>query len=155
MDRLPNTIRGLLTGAALLAVALWAASVLSSDASMGCVAAYVRTIWERERLDQDRAVLYQREEVVPGIVDQLIAGQLSLPEAAAALRDEEKSHPERLRLPAFKHFLHLPPEERYMRLLLLRVDIALHGDPRRGEVLKRLRKELESVTRAPASNRRQ
>jgi len=143
MDRLLNTVRSLLTGTVLLAVAAYAASRPSCDGGTNSATAFVRMIRERERLEQDRALLHQRAGSDRDVIDPLIAGQLSLREAAAALREEDERRPQRLRLPAFKHFLHLSQEERYMRQLLLRVEKALDGDPRQDEVLRRLHEEFE------------
>jgi hypothetical protein len=137
----------MLMGAALLAVAVYAASMLSCDSGTEPAAAFVHTIRERERLNEDFASILRKGEASQGIIDQLIAGQLSLREAAAALREEDEGRPQRLRLPAFKHFLHVPQEERYMRVLLLRVENELDGDPRQGEVMRRLREELERASR--------
>jgi hypothetical protein len=133
----------------LLASTLGAVSVLPYGAGMDCVAAYLRTIREKERLDEDRAILHQSEEAVQSIVDQVIAGQLPLPQAADSLRDEFESRPERLRLPADKRSLDVPQTEWYMHQLLGRADNRLYGDPRRGEVLNRLHQEFESVSGAP------
>jgi hypothetical protein len=142
MYKLPNTIEGLLIGAVLLAVALYVASGRSGDGA-GHAAAFVRSIRERERLGQDRELLRQKAETSQAVIDQLIVGRLSLGEAAAALHEEDEGHPQRLRLPAFKNFLHLPHQERYMHILLVRADNALEGDSRRAEVMNRLHGEFE------------
>ena len=151
MNKLLTTVRGMLMGAALLAVAVYAASMLSCDSGTEPAAAFVHTIRERERLNEDFASIIRKGEASQGIIDQLIAGQLSLREAAAALREEDEGLPQHLRLPAFKHFFHLPQEERYVRVLLIRVENELDGDPHQGEVMRRLREELDRVSR-PSSD---
>jgi hypothetical protein len=149
MDKPLHLIRGPLLAMALLATTLGAVSVLPFGAGMDCLAAYVRTIWESERLDQDREVLSQSLKAIRSILDQVIEGQLPLPQGASALRDEIESRPEHLRQPAFEHSVHVPQAECYLHQLLDMVGNHLDGDPRREKVLKRLRKEFESVSRPP------
>jgi hypothetical protein len=149
MDKSLHLIRGPFLAMTLLAFTLGTVSVLPFGAGMDCVAAYVRTIWESERLDQDREVLFQSLKVIRSILDQVIEGQLPLPQGACALRDEIKSRPEHLRPPAYEHSLHVPQAECYLHQLLDMADNHLDGDPRREKVLKRLRKEFESVSRPP------
>src|SRR6516165_3136187 len=103
MDKSPHIIWGPFLAMTLLATTLGAVSVLPLGAGKDCVAAYLRAIGEKERLDQDTAVFHQSAEVVRGLVDQVIEGDLPLPKAADALRDEFESRPERLRPPPAKH----------------------------------------------------
>ena len=146
MDKSLHLIWGPVLAMTLLATTLGAVSVLPLGAGKDCVAAYLRAIGEKERLDQDTAVFHQSAEVVRGLVDQVIEGDLPLPKAADALRDEFESRPERLRPPPAKHSLPVPQAECYMHQLLDRADYRLQGDPRRGEVLKRLHQEFGSVS---------
>jgi hypothetical protein len=143
MGHLVNRI-GVLLGIALLAVALAAVFVLSCGGGMDSVTAYIHTIREHEWINEDGTMLYRRMEVRQHMLTRLIEGELSLREAANALIDEYKRQPERLRLPAFHRWLHVTEEERHMQVLLLQVEDRLENDPRRDQVLKRLRAELQA-----------
>jgi hypothetical protein len=134
----------LLLGATLLPVSLSAVFVVLSGDGMDSVTGYVRTMRERERLNEEQTLLHRGSEVRQSIVARLIEGRLSLWEAANALSDEEEQLPERLRLPDYHHRPHRTNEECYMHLLLLVVEEKLSGDPRRDKILTRLRTELQA-----------
>jgi hypothetical protein len=153
MDHLVNRIGVLFLGTALLAVALAAVFVAPFGGGLDSVTAYIHTIREHEHLNEFQIMLNRRMEVRQHVLARLIEGELSLREAAHALSDEYAHQPERLRLPAFHHWLHLTQEERFMRLLLHQVANSLESDPRRDQVLKRLRTELQAYQDArPRSN---
>jgi hypothetical protein len=141
MDKPLGALRGLLIGTAMLAAALYAVSVLPGVGGAQYLAAYLRTVWERERIEEDKTVIFRTAQLRKEIIARLVQGSLSLQEAADAVRDDFESRPERLR-PCYPP--DVPPEERYPRTVLAWVQIDLSDDPRRDEVLKRLRAELRA-----------
>jgi hypothetical protein len=143
MDKPLNRIVVLLMQTTLLAVALSAVFALLCGVGRDSVAAYIHAIRERERLEEDRTIIFGRNEGRRNIFAGLIEGRLSLREAANALNEDEH-RPEHLRLPAFLHWLPLTKKERYMHLLLILAENRLQSDPRRDEVLKRLRAEFQA-----------
>lgn len=132
---------------ALLALALSSLALLFG-VGMDSATDYIRAIRKHERLNEDWAMLHRLEEVRQSILSHLIEGKLSLWEAATVLRDEDESQPERLRLPSYRHWLHLNREERYMHLLVFQAEGRLQSDPRRDKILKRLRAELQAYQEA-------
>ena len=143
MDKPLKGIGVLIMGVALLAVALSALGLLF-DMGMDLATDCIRSARKDDRLNEDWALLYRREEVRQNVLARLIEGQLSLPEAANVLSEEDERQPERLRLPVYRHWLHLSREERYMHLLVFQAEGCLQSDPRKEKVLKRLRTELQA-----------
>src|SRR5579871_933217 len=143
MDKPLSTIRWFLTAVMLLIVALYAASTMSNDPGSYSLSDYLQTLRQGERMRGDKGILEQSVETSQSIIDGLIAGRLSLPQGAIALREELESRPEHLRPHLELYFRNRPEQERYMRQLLIRVGNELQGDPRRDQVLERLGKELE------------
>jgi hypothetical protein len=143
-----TTLQGITLGAALLTAVLYAAWETASEGPRISLADYLCTLQQTENIIDDRAVLDQSIAVNRDIYDRLLEGQLSLAEAAAALREEIESRPAHLQPPIYLHERNVPPPERYMLRLLHRMEFQLADDPRRGEVLTRLRGEWQAYCAA-------
>ena len=137
-------IRGMVVAIVLLAAALYAVAVLSSGGDVHTVSAFLRTLRQGQQLEEDQVLLGRSFETGDDIYARLIDGSLSLPEAAAALRSEHESRPAQLRPHVAASFPHLPEEEAFMRVILAKVGYRMADDPRRGEVLDRLRAEYQA-----------
>jgi hypothetical protein len=109
----------------------------------------IHSVQERERIDSEAALFLRSTEVTHKVVADLDAGRLTLAEAAAALRDEHESRPALFRV----HWKLLPGEsieECYLRQLLWQAECRLEGDPRREEILTRLRAEYDALRESAA-----
>jgi hypothetical protein len=148
MDKPLGAIQGIVLVIAVPIVALYAAWKMPLGGRANTWADYLRSIRQREGLVEDRVVLSQSIEAGHDIADRLFDRRLSLREAAAAMRDEIESRPEHLRPPLYPYERKVPREELYMLQFLIRAENNLHGDPRQGEVLKRLRAELQAYRAA-------
>jgi hypothetical protein len=107
-----------------------------------------------DRLEADREVLERRREVVRSLVSGVIEGRLSLRQAAAVLREENRLSPPHLVM----HLEYGPgatEEERYGRAVLAHVRAVLDRDPRRPAVLARVEAEVEALARAEEGRRAQ
>ena len=133
MNNLLCPIQWVVAAILLLTAALCGVLVLPLGNDARLVSEYLRTIRQAERLREDEALLSRslaiRAEIRAGLID----GSLSLREAATALRTEYENRP-----------AHLRPdlgmtEEDSLRLFLLEMEWDLSDDPRRSDVLKRLR----------------
>jgi hypothetical protein len=145
MDKPLGTFRGLLIGITVLAAALYAVSVLPGVAGVEHLAAYLRTVWEHERLVQDQAVLSRTAALRKDIVARLSQGHLSLQEASDALREELESRPRHLQPGYPPHVLGV---EQYTWTVLAWVKEDLRDDPRRDEIRRRLLAELPANSAA-------
>jgi hypothetical protein len=148
MDKPLGAIRGIALGIALLGVTLYAAWGMSLGGRSDSFADCLRSIQQHESLIQDKAVLFRSIKVSQDITDRLVDGHLSLTDAVAALRDEIENRPTYLQPPLYIQDRNIPPEERYMRQLLIRITNQLQDDPRQEEVLTRLRAELRAYRAA-------
>ena len=114
------------------------------------VADLLREMRRFEQLESDRAVLNSTTVEKVKIIADLIEGRVSLCAAGDALRQECESKPPHLREQELR-----PPgqsiEEYFVRLALLRADVALADDPRRDAVLTRLRAELRDYLYSQAT----
>jgi hypothetical protein len=138
MNNLLSLVRWIVAALLLLAAALHGVSVLPPGGDVHPVSEYLRSIRQAEQLRDDQVLLRRsfaaRDEIHSGLTD----GSLSLREAAADLRTEYESRPAHLRPAA------ATTEEDYLLLILLQMDWCLRDDPRRSEVLERLRAEYQA-----------
>ncbi len=148
MDKPLSTIRLLATMIVLTTAALYAVSVRPFGGGANYLAEYLRAIWRKELMREDKTILFRSFEVNQDIIARAIDGRLSLPEAAAAMREENESRPAHLRSAIFP-FHGMSLEESYLRHIIHRVDQALAGDSRHDEVLKRLWKEFDAHFKYP------
>jgi hypothetical protein len=141
MDKPLVTLRGLLIGMAVLAATLYATAVLPGFGGAHYLAAYLRAVWDRERIEEDKAMLLRTTQLRKDILSGLIQGSLSLQAASDALREDFESRPERLR-PCY------PPDcpqlRGYTLTVLAWVESELEDDPRRDTILTRLRAEFRA-----------
>jgi hypothetical protein len=93
-------------------------------------------------LEADRELLRQSIQVNQRIREDLVAGRLSLREAAAALAAENARRPGRLRASTV-NFPGATQEEWFARLAVEHLALALANKPGGAAVLARLRAELE------------
>ncbi len=96
-----------------------------------------------QRLQADVAYLWQSREAMDAVVADLIAGRLSLRQAADALSAESESRPTRYRI-FLGDFPGRSEEERSLYWALHRAEAVLPDDSRRTEILRRLRAELQA-----------
>ncbi len=143
MSRLLRTFLAAVFPLAILSAGLtWSSDDRESLAHL--LGDLIRSVLERERLNSDGAWLFRSSEVTHKIVADLDAGRLTLAEAAAALRAERESRPAWFRV----HWKPLPGEsveECYLRQLLWEAESRLERDPRREEILTRLRAEYDAL----------
>ncbi len=142
MDKPLRTFWGLLIGIIMLAAGLYAVSVLPGVGVAEHLAAYVRALWQRECLIEDQAVIFRTSALRKDIVARLIQGRLSLREASEALWDEMEGRPKHLR-PGYVGPNPIQLDD-YTRTVLAWVEVDLEGDPRRDEILNRLRAEMRA-----------
>ena len=143
-----SALQGIALGVALLMAVLYAGWKMASDGPPVSLADCLRTFLQTESICEDRVVLYRSIAVNEDIYKRLIEGRLSLAEAAAALREEIESRPAHLQPPIFPYERKLLPEDRYMLRLLARVEFELSDDPRRDEVVSRVRGEYRAYRSA-------
>jgi hypothetical protein len=143
MDKPLDTIRLLVMAVFLLAGAVYAVSLSSLGGGAECLAEYVRSQWDYQRLDEERRLLDRSCAAKLDILADAIEGRLRLPEAAAALRAENEARPAHLR-PGIFPFPGMSMEESYMRHVLFRAGVILADDSRRDEILKRMDAELQA-----------
>jgi hypothetical protein len=94
------------------------------------------------RLEEEMEVIRQQGEIYRGVIRGVVAGNVHLAEAAAALRN-------RLEVQGIADSMRLQyhgdtDEERYCRAVIDRVRIELAGDSRQADVLRRLENEMDS-----------
>jgi hypothetical protein len=146
-------LRVLLPAAALLGFGLYAGCALLTGALDGPptrrvdVAAVFR---RAERLEADRAALEDSLRQADAIRRELIAGDLTLRQAAAAFAEDNARRPPALRRQPHPHFAGTE-EERWCVVVIASVENLLWLDPRRDAVVARLRAELEDTRAAPSS----
>ncbi len=150
MDKPLGALQAIVLGIALLTVGLYVVWVTTSDGPPIPLADCLRTMHQTECIREDRAVLQRSIKADEEIYARLSDGQLSLAEAADALREEVESRPAHLRQPILPHERTVPRGQLYMLRLLARVGEGPFDDPHRSEVVRRLRAEMQACQAAHA-----
>jgi hypothetical protein len=110
----------------------------------------LREARRQEQLESDRATLIPIVAERERIINELIEGRCSLPDAADALREACERKPSHLR-ESYLRASEQSSEEFFVRLAFIRAESAVTDHPRREAILARLRGELQDYLYAQAA----